>query len=359
MEHAQPPRRSASSRGFLRPRAVALGLAATLVGPLLAQAETTLYVANVGGSNETMYRQKIIPAFEKAHDVKIVYVAGNSSDTLAKLQAQKGHQQINVAVMDDGPMYQAMQMGLCAKVDEAPVMKDLYPLARLGPTAVGVGMVATGIGYNAEAFRKMGLPAPDSWNVLTDKRLKGKLGVPPITNTYGLHTLVMLARMNGGGEKNIEPGFTAIAKQIAPNVLSWAPTPGEMDGLMQSGDVILAPYGSGRAVALQNTGFPLKFVYPKEGAVALQVAACVVAENAQPALSQQFVQYLLSPDVQVIQAQAIGLGPVNSTVKLTPEVAARVPYGASEIAKLVALDWATINPHRAEWTERWNRSVER
>ena len=86
-------------------------------GPLIAQAETTLYVANVGGSNEQLYRQKIIPPFEKAHNVKIVYVAGNSSDTLAKLQAQKGHQQINVAVMDDGPMYQAMQMGLCAKVD--------------------------------------------------------------------------------------------------------------------------------------------------------------------------------------------------------------------------------------------------
>lgn len=355
MKHAQHTRPLPS----LRSSVTALAAAAGLVTALCAHAETTLYIANVGGSNEQMYRQKIIPAFEKAHDVKIVYVAGNSSDTLAKLQAQKGHQQINVAVMDDGPMYQAMQMNLCAKVEEAPVMKDLYPLARLGPTSVGVGMVATGIGYNADAFKKMGLPEPDSWNVLTDKRLKGKLGVPPITNTYGLHTLVMLARMNGGGEKNIDPGFTAITKDVAPDVLSWAPTPGEMDGLMQSGDVILAPYGSGRAVALQNTGFPLKFFYPKEGGVALQVAACAVAENAQPALSQQFIQYLLSPEVQATEAQSIGLGPVNKTVKLPPEVAARVPYGQDQIAKLVAVDWTTINQHRTEWTERWNRSVER
>jgi putative spermidine/putrescine transport system substrate-binding protein len=209
----------------------ALGIAGVLCGPLVAQADTTLYVANVGGSNEQMYRQTIIPAFEKAHNVKIVYVAGNSSDTLAKLQAQKGHEQINVAVMDDGPMYQAMQMGLCSKIADAPVMNDLYPLAHLGPTAVGVGMVATGIGYNEEAFKKMGLPAPDSWTVLTDKRLKGKLGMPPITNTYGLHALVMLARLNGGGEKNIDPGFAAMTNQVAPDVLSWAPTPGEMDGL--------------------------------------------------------------------------------------------------------------------------------
>ena len=40
-----------------------------------------------------------------------------------------------------------------------------------------------------------------------------------------------------------------------------------------------------------------------------------MAENAQPALSQQFIQYLLSPEVQTIQAQAIGLGPVNKTVQ--------------------------------------------
>ncbi|WP_244851726.1 ABC transporter substrate-binding protein [Caballeronia sp. SL2Y3] len=342
-----------------RPAITALALAAACAAPMLAQAETTLYVANVGGSNEQLYRQKIIPAFEKSHNVKVVYVAGNSSDTLAKLQAQRGHQQINVAVMDDGPMYQAMQMNLCAKLDDAPVMNDVYPLAKIGPSAIGVGMVATGIGYNEEAFKKAGLPPPDSWKVLEDSRIKGKLGVPPITNTYGLHTLVMLARLSGGGEKNIDPGFTAMTKQVAPNVLSWAPTPGEMDGQMQSGDVILAPYGSGRAVALQNTGFPLKFIYPKEGAVALQVAACVVAENAQPKLSQEFVQYLLTPEVQMLQAQNIGLGPVNKTVKLAPEVAARVPYGPDQVAKLTAVDWATINQHRTEWTERWNRTVER
>jgi putative spermidine/putrescine transport system substrate-binding protein len=69
----------------------ALICACAVAAPRFAQAETTLYVANVGGSNEQIYRQKIIPPFEKAHNVKIVYVAGNSSDTLAKLQAQKGH----------------------------------------------------------------------------------------------------------------------------------------------------------------------------------------------------------------------------------------------------------------------------
>lgn len=344
------------------PTKAALAAMSLLLGtalPVLSRAETTLYVAAVGGSVEQLYREKIFPPFEKAHNVKIVYVAGTSSDTLARLQAQKGRQQINVALMDDGPSFQAIQLGLCARVDDAPVMKDLYPIARISPNAVGIGVVATGLGYNADAFRKAGLPVPDSWLALTDKRLDGKIAVQPIGNTYGLHTLVMLARLSGGSESDVGPGFTTMIKSVAPNVLSWTSTSGELDSLMQSGDVILAPYGSGRAIALQKTGFPLKFVYPKEGAVALQSVACIVAENAQTQLSQQLVQYLLSPEVQTLDAQEIGLGPVNKTVKLAPEVAARVPYGPERIAKLTTVNWAIINQHRTEWTERWNRSVER
>src|SRR3954469_23364375 len=80
-------RRALHRRLSVPARAVIAAL--SLAAPLLAEADTTLYVANVGGSNEQVYRQKIIPPFEKAHNVKIVYVAGNSSDTLAKLQAQK------------------------------------------------------------------------------------------------------------------------------------------------------------------------------------------------------------------------------------------------------------------------------
>jgi putative spermidine/putrescine transport system substrate-binding protein len=84
--------------------AAAAALAFALARP--AAAQTTLYVAAYGGSFEQTMRRDVIPPFEKQHGVKIEYVAGNSTDTLAKLQAQKGNQQIDVAIVDDGPMYQ-------------------------------------------------------------------------------------------------------------------------------------------------------------------------------------------------------------------------------------------------------------
>lgn len=339
--------------------ATAVAVALAGLGCTSAFAETTLYVAGVGGSTEQMYKTKVIPAFEKQHNVKVIYVAGNSTETLAKLQAQKGRQQINVAMMDDGPMYQALQMGLCEKLSDAPIYQDLYPLARLSPEATGIGVVATGIGYNEDAFKKRGWTPPDSWENLTDPRYKQLLGMPPVTNTYGLHTLVEMARLRGGGEKNIEPGFKALKDEIGPNVLAWVSAPGEMDGMMQNGDVVMAVYGSGRAVALQGTGFPLKFIYPKEGSIALQIAACGVTPNAQSQLSQAFIQYVLSPEVQTIQAKENGFAPVNKTVTLAPEIAARMPYGPEKVNALIKVDWDTINQQRSEWTTRWNRTVER
>ena len=55
--------------------------------PLIAQ-QKTLTVAAYGGSWEQTLRKFVIPDFEAKHGVKVEYVAGNSTDTLAKLQAQ-------------------------------------------------------------------------------------------------------------------------------------------------------------------------------------------------------------------------------------------------------------------------------
>src|SRR5713226_7941080 len=73
--------------------------------------------------------------------------------------------------------------------------------------AVGIGLVATGFMYNTKYFAEKGFAAPASWNDLQDPKYRKLLVIPPLNNTYGLHTLVMMARLNGGGEANIDPGF--------------------------------------------------------------------------------------------------------------------------------------------------------
>ena len=323
-----------------------------------ASAQQTLTVAGYGGSFEQTMRKEVIPDFEKKHNVRVEYVAGNSTDTLAKLQAQKANQVIDVAIVDDGPMYQAIQLGFCGKIAGLPG-DDLYPSARFkDDKAVAIGLVATGLMYNTKVFKEKGWAAPTSWNDLKDAKYKKTIVIPPINNTYGLYTLVMFARLNGGGEKAIEPGFKVMKADVNPNVLAYEPSPGKMTELFESGQGLLAVWGSGRVQSFANTGFPVDFVYPKEGAVTLLASACPVAKaNASP-LASQFIEAMLQPRLQLILLKDYGYGPVNKKVEVPPELARMAPIG-DRAAKLINPDWDTINAHRDEWTKRWNREVER
>src|SRR5207253_10491316 len=209
-------------------RIVATASALALAGVTAHAQEKILYVAGYGGSFEQTIRKEIVPAFEKKFGGTVEYIAGNSTDTVAKLQAQRGNQQIDVAIVDDGPMYQAIALGFCAPIVGLPDA-DIVKSARYkDDKAVGIGLVATGLMYNTKYFAEKKWPAPTSWNDLKDPKYEKLLVIPPLNNTYGLHTLVMMARLNGGGEGNIEPGFKIVVNEIAPNVLVFEPSPGKM-----------------------------------------------------------------------------------------------------------------------------------
>ena len=324
-----------------------------------AQAQTTLYVAGYGGSFEQTIRKEIMPAFTKKFGGAVEYIAGNSTDTVAKLQAQRGNQQIDVAIVDDGPMYQAIALGFCAPIVGLPDA-DIVKSARYkDDKAVGMGLVATGLMYNTKYFAENKWPAPTSWNDLKDPKYKKLLVIPPLNNTYGLHALLMMARLNGGGEKNIDPGFKVVENDIAPSVLVFEPSPGKMTELFESGQAVIAVWGSGRVASFAETGFPVDFVYPKEGALALLASVCPVAKpNASP-LAQEFVKMLLEPQFQEIFAKEYGYGPVNRRAQVSPTGAARMAPLGKRAEDLIVVDWDTINQNRAEWDKRWNREVEK
>ncbi|MCK5517655.1 MAG: ABC transporter substrate-binding protein [Desulfobulbaceae bacterium] len=336
-------------------------LAATTLLSASAQAgERTLYMGAYGGSTEKLMMESILPPWEKANNAKVVYVPGNSTKTLAKLQAQKGSQELDVVFLDDGPMYQAIALGFCDTIGDAAIFDDIYDIAKMNTDkAVGVGFVATGLAYDKETFKKNGWDAPTSWADLADPKYKGKVVVPPITNTYGLHALVMTARLHGGGENNIDPGFKAFVDSVGPNVLDFIPSSGKLSELFQTREVVLATWGSGRLKSLADTGFPGGFAYPKEGGVALMIGTCPVVDSDVPDLSQSLIQYLLTPEVQKQIAETKAWGPTNMKTVLSKELGESLPYGPEKINALNAVDWNVINPARQDWTKRWTREVEK
>lgn len=344
--------------------AMGLALAALELSPAAALAEDAprqMTIACYAAGIQEYIEGNILPDFEKQYNVKVSYLPGVSLATISKLQAQKDAPQIDVACLDDGPREQAKAMGLLQATDPAkmPNLADVYDVAKM-PDNIGVGWAVFGVGivYNPEAYTKAGLQPPKSWNDLALPELKDHVIADTITSTYGLDLLIMLAKANGGGLDNMEPGFTKM-KDVAANVPTFDTT-ADLSSFFQQGEAWVGIWTNGEANGYRKkTGFPMEFVYPEEGAPALFATANVVKGAPNADLADAFLNYLVGKEAQQIVGEKIGFGPVNGKVVLPPEQAANVTYGAEAAGKLVQLDWAVINEKRPEWTDRWNREIER
>lgn len=337
------------------------GLFIVLGWVALAPAQTKeLVVAAWGDPYEAGWRKALVPAFEKKYGVKIVWVQGFSTQTLAKLRAQKDNPQIDVAMMDDGPHKQAAALGLVEKIDRSKLSsaKDLYEVAfEPGDFGIGFGVAGYGLYYNAKAFADNKWVPPTSWLDLFRPELRGKVSVHNIANANGLFLLLALNKIGGGTEANVEPGFAKV-RELAAHVVTFDKF-GETPTLIQQGTTVIGTWNIDRVVNLAATGAPVAFVAPKEGSWGIKEVITVVKGRPNQDLAYKFIDMMLSAEEQVNTAKFIGLGPLSRKAQLDPETASKVIYGPEQIGKLTIPNWEVVNANRAAWTERWNKEVER
>src|SRR5215472_5250534 len=127
--------RLAGARSFVVLALVAGTLAALVAlthRPLDAQ-QGRLVVASFGGSWERDLRADLIVPFERDKKVQVDYVVGLSTETLARLKAQKDNPQMDVIMLDDVLTAEAASLGLLEKLTpaEVPALKDIRKEARV------------------------------------------------------------------------------------------------------------------------------------------------------------------------------------------------------------------------------------
>jgi putative spermidine/putrescine transport system substrate-binding protein len=342
---------------------LAVAAAFVLAAPGAACAETkTLYVGMNGGNFERTYSQAVFPEFEKANDVKIVVVPGTSSDIIAKAIAAKDKPQMHIMFLDDGVMVRAIGAGLCEKLRPGPELDQLAQGTRLkGDMAAGIDMGLTGIGYNKKMFDEKGWAAPTSWMDLADPKFKDMVVFQSLSaSTFGLHAFLMFNRIQGGDEANVEPGFAKFRDLIGKNVLEFIPSSAKISEMVQTGDAAIFPLPPASVSTLKSRGIPIEYAQPKEGAVTLMVAQCVIANNSEPELSQKLAAYMLSAAAQSSALAAGNIVPSNTTAKAaTPEAVQMLDTIHGYMKNAITLDWDAINAKRPEWNSRWNRMIER
>lgn len=312
----------------------------------------TLVVGIWGGPQEDLIREHVIKPFEAETGATVELILGGSSDRFARLYAEKDNPTMDVIYLGLGQTLQAGRDGMIVPQNPAnvPECNNLYSQAK-APGGYGVAFLAVGIMYNTSEVPT----PPTSWKDLWKPEYKGKVAPFVFPGTQGSAFLVMAAKVHGGDENNIDPGFEALKElKPYPAILSGID---ETNLAFQQGDVWFAPQIHGYVYTFKAQGGPVDFVIPEEGAPLAINSAVIPINSKNVDLAEIFINYHLGQKAQEAFAKEMYYAPTNKTVALDADLASKMPYGPEEVGKLLVLDDKTISEKSSEWAERWNREI--
>ena len=344
-----------TSRRQLLQASLTLGALQLFPGMSHAQAKRLVF-ATFTGSWEEAHRAVLVPAFKKAtNNAEIILDPMLSVDQIAKVTAARNNPPIDVMLHDPGPALTAIDQGL---VENYPVAtsanyKDLIAEAQ-EETGPAIFFQVVGLTYNPDKIKT----PPTSWKDLWKPEYKGRAGITNLNSTLGTGFLVEIAKMFGGSESNIEPGFKAL-NDLKPNLAAVAANPGALATLFQQGQVDISPGNFNAIQILKARGVPVEFVIPKEGAIAFKTTIHIVKNSPNRELAVALIEAAMSPDVQTKLMQSPYLVvPTSSKVKMDGEIAKVLAKDQADMKKrFVFQDWKKINEQRAQWIERFNREI--
>jgi putative spermidine/putrescine transport system substrate-binding protein len=318
----------------------------------LMAAPTTIVSTIFGGAFEVAYRKHVVEPFQKDNNAEVILKYGTSSEWVANSLLNRGHPEIDVVYLayPDSIRFVNENLGLTLTPQDVPNVANLFPVwyESYKKQAVGLDYASWGLTYRTDS----GMSAPTSWLDLFKPEYAGKVIVPNLTTSGGFQTLVMMAKLHGGGEDNIEPGFEAM-KRLKPSIRKFYLSNAEAGQLMERGDATVGAMYDNATWYMTDGGKPIRWTVPKEGALVGMVSLHIAPKTEHLELCKRFVNFAISKDANEAFCNQIMAGPTNKLATLVEPAASRVP----KLESIIFPDWYKIVRQAPRWIERWNREI--
>ncbi|MCO5089575.1 extracellular solute-binding protein [Bosea sp. (in: a-proteobacteria)] len=360
--------KTSPGNGLSRRSLLAAGAAATVVGGSVLKPrasfaqgsgglERELVFSARGGTIGTVYRTKIIPPFEAKFNCKVTMVVNDSGPAFAKVVAEKANPQTDVLWTVEPTHARGLAEGVFDKLDLKRVTnyERLHSFAQLDGYGASWGIGATVIGYNKKIFDERKLTAPTKWGGIVTPETKTHISWLDLSTHQGITTFLMTNRSLGGDVGNVDPVFKFLKENVAN--LQFISSPAQVDDLLLQQQAWIGTNLDARMALLKAKGFPLQIVYPSDGLPIQSGILNVIKGAPHPNLANEFVNWVLSDEMQLIVARDIQLGPSNKNVKIPPEVAENLIYGEERVSRLLNFDYAQVARELPKWLDRWNREI--
>ncbi len=337
--------------------AALLGSAALLPlssGASFGQGTPHLVIATNAGAPAKTWRNVVAGPYTKATGVPVdIFECPLASTVVAQ---STGHPTFNAAMV---PYYAVPHLLETGKLEELtpediPGVKAIperfWVLAPDGKLA-GMPLFFSlyGIAYNTDMAKASDF---DSWLNLLQPRFKGQISVtrPYLLAAYDLN---MFAKLAGGDENNVEPGYKLIG-ELTNNALSVYTTMASLNSQLARGEVIAAPFYSAEVVSMKREGITnVEFMTPREGGMI--VPQVMVIPKGAPDLdaTKKLVSSMPEAQYQIGFAQAQWAWPMNPSVVLPDDLRKQMGGTSAEVmARNYSPDWFVVGAHLEERTHR-------
>ncbi len=305
------------------------------------------------GYNMDILEKNIITPFEEKYGCEIVVETGNNSDRLTKMVARKGNPVIDVALFAGSHTFKAKEEGVIKPYDPTLLtnLDQIMDKARDpigGQYGVGYSLSNLGLFYRTDKCDEV-----TSWKDLLNPKYAGTVSIPTITTTYGPAFIYMLTKAYTGDFNDTEVGWQKL-EELAPNLVTAYGRSSQLNTLISQEEVYIAPFSSFAWGSIDASGLDVAKVIPVEGLPGTFSVASVGAGTKNEVLANEFINWLLSYDVQLNEALDQVDSPVRTDIELPAEIAANLAYGDELVNSLYFFDEAEIAANQAEWIARWN-----
>jgi putative spermidine/putrescine transport system substrate-binding protein len=199
--------------------------------------------------------------------------------------------------------------------------------------------------YNVQTFGA----APASWQDLWRPGIT--VGVPHVSQGYGLTFLYIAAMLNGGSATNLEPGYAAIKKLSKIRIYRSV---SQGLALFQQKEVDAALFYAHRAQQMIDAGLPVQRTVPKEGSWGMRTGAQIPKQTGNMDGALRWVDTMLSVPYQSAFTKNL-YSPTNRDVTVDAGQASRLLFGEERVDAIREAPWADILPQRDAILDRWSR----
>src|ERR1700685_4392952 len=263
-----------------------------------------------------------VKAFEEQNHCKIsASYMGSSDELVAKLRGgSAGNYDIISPSSDVATMIATTGLGAPLDLTRLPSYSQLspqltsLPLVRAKGEVFGVPFMwgPDPMIYDTTAFPQ----PPNSWNVMWDPKLKGKVSV-----WDDLSTVYMAAQVLGYDKPDpshlynlSDQELEAVKKkliELKPNIRKMWSTGGELTNLFQNLEVVIAMGWPLMTNQLRKSNFPVGETIPRENTTGWIDHLPTTAASQHKVLAAQFVEYMIEAQPQKKVTGITGYSPAN------------------------------------------------